>query len=317
LVGSSAAGGRAGPPAVRVICGPTAAGKSAIAMRLAERFGALVVSADSRQIYRGFDVGTAKPSPDDRCRVPHRGIDVVAPTERYSAAQWAADADSWIDDAGARGVVPLVVGGTGFYLRALFEPLFESPPFDEPRRRALEPLLGAMPVAELRRWCERLDPARANLGRAQLLRSVETGLLLGERLSDLHVRHARAARRAARYLVVDPGPALHERIARRAGAMLDGGWVEEVEGLMRSVPADAPAWKASGYDVVRRLALGQLGRPAAEALVVIETRQYAKRQRTWFRHQLAGADVTRVDPDDPGCNEVITRWWEAEGPSRP
>jgi tRNA dimethylallyltransferase len=83
------------------------------------------------------------------------------------------------------------------------------------------------------------------------------------------------------------------------------------------VPADAPAWKASGYDVVRRLALGQLGRPAAEALVVIETRQYAKRQRTWFRHQLAGADVTRVDPDDPGCNEVITRWWEAEGPSRP
>jgi tRNA dimethylallyltransferase len=316
LAGSRVTDAPARPAAIRVICGPTAAGKSAIAMRLAERFGALIVSADSRQIYRGFDIGTAKPSPDDQYRVPHRGIDVVAPTERFSAAQWAGRADGWIGAAAALGVAPLVVGGTGFYLRALFEPLFESPPFDEARRRALEPVLGAMPVAELRRWCERLDPARARLGRAQLLRAVETALLLGERLSDLHVRHARPPRRAARYLVVDPGATLHERIARRAGAMLDGGWVGEVEGLMRSVPPDAPAWKASGYDVVRRLALGQLGRREAEALVVVETRQYAKRQRTWFRHQLAGDDVTRIDPDDPQCDEVITRWWEAEGPNR-
>jgi tRNA dimethylallyltransferase len=317
LVGSRDAEGPARPAAVRVICGPTAAGKSAIAMQLAERFGALIVSADSRQIYRGFDVGTAKPSPEVRCRVPHRGIDVVAPADRFSAAEWAASADGWIDDAGTLGVAPLVVGGTGFYLRALFEPLFESPPFDEARRRALEPVLGAMPVAELRRWCERLDPPRAKLGRAQLLRAVETALLLGERLSDLHARHARTPRRAARYLVVDPGATLHDRIAWRAGAMLDGGWVEEVEGLMRSVPPDAPAWKASGYDVVRRLVLGELGRREAEVLVVIETRQYAKRQRTWFRHQLAGADVTRVDPNDPRRDEVITRWWEAEGANRP
>ena len=299
--------------AVRVICGPTASGKSAVAMYLAERYGALIVSADSRQIYRGFDIGTAKPSTDERRRVPHRGIDVVAPVERYSAARWAADAHAWIDEASALGRVPLVVGGTGFYLRALFEPLFEAPPVDEVRRAALERILGAMPVAELRRWCERLDPPRAHLGRSQLLRAIETALLAGERLSNLHVRHARAPRWPARYLVLDPGPVLAERIARRVDAMLRAGWADEVRQLMRSVPVDAPAWKASGYSIVRRLATGDLGPGEAAALVSVETRQYAKRQRTWFRHQLAAADATRVNPDDPRCEQIITRWWEAEG----
>ena len=105
---------------IHVICGPTGAGKSAIAMSLAERHPVTIISADSRQVYRGFDIGTAKPSAEERRLVPHRGIDVAEPTERYSAAAWAEAADRWIDEARADGRVPLVVGGTGFYLRALF-----------------------------------------------------------------------------------------------------------------------------------------------------------------------------------------------------
>src|SRR5688572_31154351 len=177
-------GGDAG--VVRVICGPTGAGKSALAMRLAELHDALIISADSRQIYRGFDIGTAKPSAGDRATVPHCGIDVADPVERYSAARWAAEARGWIREARASGREPLVVGGTGFYLRALVEPLFESPDLDPVRRAALERLFATTSTEDLRRWCLRLDPERAHLGRVQLARSVETALLTGHRLSGLH-----------------------------------------------------------------------------------------------------------------------------------
>src|SRR5438132_7836389 len=119
---------------IHVICGPTAAGKSAIAMWLAERHRGAIISADSRQLYRGFDIGTAKPTADERARVPHYGIDVVDPVERYSAAAWASGANEWIGAARAGGRVPVVVGGTGLYLRALFEGLFEEPALDAARR---------------------------------------------------------------------------------------------------------------------------------------------------------------------------------------
>ncbi len=171
---------------VGVICGPTAGGKSAIAMWLAERRPITIVSADSRQVYRGFDVGTAKPTADDQARVPHAGIDVVEPTVRYSSAAWADAANDWIADAFALGRTPIVVGGTGLYLRALFEGLFAEPPIDAEQRRRLEPELAALPTSELKRWVERLDPARAHLGRAQLLRAAEIALLTGRRVSDLH-----------------------------------------------------------------------------------------------------------------------------------
>jgi tRNA dimethylallyltransferase len=137
---------------VDVVCGPTAAGKSALALRLAERHGLAIVSADSRQVYRGFDVGTAKPSADERSRVPHFGIDVADPHERYSAARWAESFDAWVAEARAVGRAPLAVGGTGLYLRALAAPLFEEPPLDPTRRAGLEPVLGDLSGDRLRRW---------------------------------------------------------------------------------------------------------------------------------------------------------------------
>jgi tRNA dimethylallyltransferase len=296
-------------PVIPVICGPTAAGKSLIALWLAARFPITIISADSRQIYRGFDAGTAKATAEERAAVPHRGIDVVAPTERYSAAAWADDADRWIDEAVASDRVPVVVGGTGFYMRALFEPLFDEPVLDEERRGALQRFLSPVPLSELTRWTRALDPDRAHLGRTQLLRAIEVALLTGRRVSTLHRERARAPRRRARYLVVDPGAALGHRIADRLDSMIAGGWVEEVRRLTREVPAEAPAWKATGYRSMRDYVRGAIDRAGAREAILIETRQYAKRQRTWFRHQLDEQLVTRLDPGDMRWRSVVDAWW--------
>jgi tRNA dimethylallyltransferase len=276
---------------------------------LAERTALTVVSADSRQLYCGFDVGTAKPTREELAAVPHRGIDVLDPTERASAAWWAEGADRWIAEAVAEGRAPLVVGGTGLYLRSLFGAFFEEPPLDGARRANIQLALAALSVDELRRWVTELDPARSHLGRTQLLRAIEVALLTGRRVSDLHRELARAPRRRARYLVVDPGPVLASRIARRTRTMLEGGWPEEVRALMSAVPADAPAWNASGYRTVREMEQGRLSAREAEERIIIETRQYAKRQRTWFRHQLTGEDVTLLSTEQPDWAERAVDWW--------
>lgn len=295
---------------LRVITGPTAAGKSAVAMRIAGEAPVAIISADSRQVYRRFDIGTAKPDAAARAGVPHFGIDVVEPEARYSAAAWAHDAEGWI--AAAREArEPAIVGGTGFYLRALTEPLFEEPPLDAERRERLLATLDSLPTEELRRWCAALDPARARLGRTQLLRAVEIALLTGVPISRWHRDAARPSGVGARYLVIDPGAALAGWIEARVDGMLRAGWDEEVRDLMRTVDPDAPAWKATGYGAVRDWLAGRLTREAARERVIIDTRQYAKRQRTWIRHQLvgAGADVVCVDPRASDAMEAVWRWW--------
>ena len=294
---------------VRVICGPTAAGKSAIALALAARHGAMIIGADSRQVYRGFDIGTAKPSAEERALVLHRGIDIADPTERFSASRWSDEAEHAVAEARRTGKVPVIVGGSGFYLRALFAPLFAEPPLDTRRRAGLQRVLADLSLAELRRWCSALDPALAHLGRAQLLRAIEIALLTGHRLSALQAARPREARHRARYLLVDPQDRLQQRIASRIDAMLTAGWEEEVATLAHRVPPDAPAWNASGYGVIRRLVEGAMDREAAVRAILIETRQYAKRQRTWFRHQLGGADVTPLDPHAANAGAIAEQWW--------
>jgi len=299
---------------IRVICGPTAAGKSAIALWLAELTPSTIISADSRQTYRRFDIGTAKPSAAEQGRVPHRGIDLVEPSARYSAAAWASSADRWIEEALVAKRVPLVVGGTGLYLRALFEGIFGEPPLDADRRAALEVALSRLTVPELRRWARALDPARAHLGRTQLLRVIEIALLTGRRLSDLHIERRASVRWRPRYLVVDPGPALADRITARTDAMLAGGWPEEVRALERDVPEDAPAWNATGYRQVRAYVRGECDLARTREAAVIGTRQYAKRQRTWFRHQLPAERVTRIDPLAENWRGSVERWAQLRGP---
>jgi tRNA dimethylallyltransferase len=293
---------------IPVICGPTASGKSAIASWLSLRRELLVISADSRQVYRRFDIGTAKPSVEELRRIPHRGIDVVDPTERFSAANFAVMAEEAIREALEAFRIPIIVGGTGFYISALFRPLWEEPSLDPAQRQEMQRLLADKPLDELRHWCAVLDPARAHLGRAQLLRAIEVALLTGERLSDQHVTRARPCAFKPSYLLVDPGMELSARIAARATAMLDAGWPDEVRRLIEDVPADAPAWKATGYEVVQSYVRGELDRATTLERVVIETRQYAKRQRTWFRHQLARERVQRLVPNATGWQEAVDRW---------
>jgi tRNA dimethylallyltransferase len=279
-------------------------------MQLAERRGAVIISADSRQIYRRFDIGTAKPTPADRARVPYRGVDVADPGDRYSAAAWAGAAAGWIEEARREGREVVIVGGTGFYLRALFAPLFDEPELDDARRASLRRELGALPLGELRRWCAVLDPARSHLGRTQLLRAIEIALLTGDRLSAMHARQNRPARWQPRYLVVDPGPILRERIVSRVDAMFSAGWVDEVRRLSPDVPPDAPAWNAAGYEAVREVVRGASSVMAARERVIIETRQYAKRQRTWLRHQLGAEPVLRLNPDAHDALGQADRWWD-------
>ena len=295
-----------------VVAGPTGAGKSAVALALAERAPVTIISADSRQVYRHFDIGTAKPTLAERTAVPHELISVVDPTERVSAARWADAASVAVHAARAQGRIPLIVGGTGLYLRALFDPLFNEPPLDAEARRALEAELAARDTEDLRREVQAVDPSRAHLGRTQLLRAIEMVRLTGETISSWHARAPREARFTASYLIVDPGPALAARLVARTAAMFDAGWVDEVRDLVTTVPEGAPAWNATGYDAVRQVVRRSLSLDAAKELIGIRTRQFAKRQRTWFRHQLDPASVTRVEHDDEGSNDRVQQWWHAQ-----
>lgn len=313
--GASVAPERAASGVQRIIAGPTGAGKSALAMSLAARHGAVIISADSRQVYRGFDIGTAKPTREERARVRHEGIDVADPHERWSAAKFAAGARQWIADAASRAQPALLVGGTGLWLRALVAPLAEEPPLDPDRRAALQAELATLDTPTLRRWVERLDPARATTGRTQLLRAIEVALLSGTRISEWHARGSRMPPLPARWLIVDAGDALRARIEARLDAMLAGGWPEEVKALVATVAPDAPAWNATGYREIRAMVEGRTTPAAAREAVLISTRQYAKRQRTWFRNQLGDdADVTLVDPRDPRAGQLVEAWFTQPDP---
>lgn len=295
---------------LRIIAGPTGAGKSAIAIALAKEHGARIISADSRQIYRGFDLGTAKPTAAERAEVPHAGLDVAEPTEQWSAAKWAEAAAAWLEEDTALGRPTLVVGGTGLWLRALVRPLADEPVMDPARRATVRTELEVLATPALRAKVEQLDPARAHLGRAQLLRAAEVALVSGTRLSDWHARGSIRPDRHARWMIVDPGPTLPARLDARRQSMLDAGWLEEVRALAESVPEDAPAWNACGYREIREVVRGTRSVDEAMEAVQISTRQYAKRQRTWFRNQMDDVGpITRLDPASADAARVVDRWF--------
>ncbi len=292
---------RAAPDApIPVLLGPTASGKTAVATALASLADIEIVSADSRQIYRGLDIGTAKPTAAERAAAPYHGIDVVDPGERYSAGRFARDAEGWIAGIRGRGRLPVVVGGTGFYVRALFDGLFEQPPLDPRRRAALHRALDRLDGGDLARWARRLDPGYdGGGGRQRAGRAAEIALLTGRPLSAWHAAAPAGSRRVPWYaLLTLPRADLAARIECRTRSMLAAGLVREVEGLLAAgVRAEAPGFNGVGY---REVLAVRAGRPAAGDLagaVAQATRRYAKRQVTWFRHQLSGPvlvlDATR------------------------
>lgn len=284
---------------VLAIVGATAIGKSELGMALAEELRGEIVNADSLQAYRGLDIGTAKPGPAERGRVPHHLVDVLEPHEVYSAGEFARRARAAIAEIQGRGRTPVVVGGSGFYLRALFEGLSPLPSGNPETRQALRERLETEGLGALRAELVRLDPktaARLTAGDTQrILRALEVALATGRPLSSWIEEQPLGTQGIAGIAVVRvgltlPRGILYDRIAGRVARMMEAGWLGEVAGLLQQgLSPRLPAFQAIGYRQLVRHLEGDGSLEQAVAEIVRETRRFAKRQETWFRKE---PDVT-------------------------
>lgn len=295
-----------------VLVGPTAVGKTAVALALAQHWPLEVVSADSRQVYRRLDIGTAKPTRRERIRLAHHGLDVVEPGQRYSAGRFAREATGWIAEILARGRMPVVVGGTGLYVKALAEGLFLEPPLEPGQRRGLEGWLAGLEGRELLRWAGRLDPGFKGGGRQRAARAIEVALLSGRPLGWWQAA-ARAESLVAPWyvLLTVPRPVLQQRIAARAEEMVRRGLIEEVASVLaEGHAAGAPGLDGIGIREAVEYLHGRRPRDSVAGAIALNTRRYAKRQETWFRHQLTGPvlalDATR--PPERLAEEIAAAW---------
>ena len=272
--------------------GPTASGKSALSLALAERHGGEIINCDSTAVYRGFDIGTDKLLPEQRRGIPHHLIDIADPAEVYTAAQFARDAERAIRDIYARGRLPILVGGTGFYYRALTRGLFPGPGADEALRARLDRVAERKGPERLHRTLQRVDPASASRimprDRKRLVRALEVFFATGKPLTA-HFDDTRS-------LIADcdvvsialrlPPALTAERVARRVDEQFARGIVAEVQGLLaRGVPADARPFGGLVYRQLMELLRGVRGERETRELIVQENRRYARRQLIWFRKE--------------------------------
>ena len=295
-------------PDVILIAGPTASGKSALALGLAEQLSGVVINADSMQVYRDLRIITARPTPAEEARVPHRLYGHVDAAENYSVGRWLADARAALADAQRDGRLPIVVGGTGLYFKALTRGLAAIPPIPADIRAAVRDRLEAEGAAALHAELSRRDPASGQRIRpgdgVRIVRALEVIKATGRSIADWH--------RDGMQPAVDPGRTvkvfldvardeLHRRIDVRFDAMLAAGALDEVRALdARKLDPLLPAMKAHGVPWLRRHLKGEIPLSEAAAEAKKDTRHYAKRQATWFRHQLpewpwvAPADAQRT-----------------------
>ncbi len=283
-------------PPILAIVGATATGKSALGMALAEHLEGEIINADALQVYRGLDIGTAKPGAEERARVPHHLIDVLEPHERYSAGDFARRAREAIEEIQQRGRLPIVVGGSGLYLRALFEGISPIPPGDPEVRSRLRERLDAEGLPALAAELRERDPetaARLGPGDTQrILRALEVSLVAAEPLSAYISRQPFGAQRIAaiRVGLTLPRGILYDQIAGRVVQMVQKGWVEEVAGLLsRGLSPALPAFQAIGYRQLAQYLEGTWSLDRAIAETIRATRRFAKRQETWFRKE---TDIT-------------------------
>lgn len=306
------------PDPVLVLTGPTGAGKSSLALDVAERIDGEIISADSRQVYRGMDIGTAKVTVGERARLPHHGLDLVDPDERYSAGQFARDARRWVSEIRSRDRVPMIVGGTGFFIRALTHPMFDEPQMDDDRREALRAHLSTMDRSRLRAWLSRLDPEGAGRlrdrgGAQRMMRALEVVLLTGRTLQWWQRTHPPTdpPLPTATFVLDLPRDLLYERINRRVDTMLDAGLVDEVARLLKDGYApDDPGMNATGYPEIIAYLSGEISLDEAARRIRSRTRGYARRQLTWFRKKLP-ADAVWIDGTMPRgrlVDKVVEQW---------
>jgi tRNA dimethylallyltransferase len=279
-------------PRVRllVLAGPTASGKTALAIDLARRLGGEIVNGDSQQVYRGLDVGTAKPTAAERAAVPHHLLDVVAPGQGMDAARFVSLADRAIADIAGRGRFPLLVGGTGLYLRALLHGVVAAPGRDPALRARLEEEAARHGRPALHARLAAVDPeAAARIRPMDLVRVVRALEIAagGRRASELHAAHGfREHRYAATLLAIDlPRAELHARIAARVGAMFAGGLLEETRALLAAGGGELPARVPIGYAEAAACLRGEISREEAARRVEVAHRRYARRQVIWLRRE--------------------------------
>ena len=274
------------PGVVPVLGGATASGKSALALRLAEDFALEIVSADAMMVYRELDIGTAKPTPEERARVPHHLIDVAEPDERFNVARYVRLAEAAIAEVLARGKLPLVVGGTGFYIRALTQGLPTTPETDLEVQQPLWRRFESEGLAGLERDLYALSPddvERAQSNPRRVIRALEVWQRSGRSPADFPLTQPRYRYSKRR---LEPGPdALERAIAERTEAMFAAGLVGEVERLLRRYPGATTALQAIGYKEVQAALAGRVTVAAAKDAVAQATLRYAKRQRTWFHKE--------------------------------
>jgi tRNA dimethylallyltransferase len=304
-------------PLIAVV-GPTAAGKSALALRLAREHGGEIVSCDSLQVYRGLDIGSAKATPEERASVPHHLIDVVEPDAVFSAADYARLARAATVAIRARGRLPIVAGGTGLYLRALLYGLFEGPSRNEALRARLERIAVRFGDARLHRLLRRVDPRAAARthpnDRLRIVRALEVYALTGRPISAQHAERAPAVEGPQLLLGLAPDRGqLRKAVEARTRQMLERGLLEEVRALMARFGEPLPRPLAAiGYRQAVCVLRGELTLEAAEQSIVTETLRFAKRQMTWFRHQTP-KDV-RWFEDPEAAHGFAAGWLVSAGP---
>jgi tRNA dimethylallyltransferase len=270
-----------------ILTGPTASGKSAIALELAERIGGEIIAMDSMTLYRGLDIGTAKPTAAERARVPHHLIDVLEPHDSANVAWWLDRASEACAGIRSRGMRPLFVGGTPFYLKALLHGLFEAPPSDETLRRQFETEAVEKGNEFLHAKLAAVDPKlgaklHANDVR-RVVRALEVFHITGRPLSELQQTWDAPPADIPCVVLEWPREILYERIYRRVEAMIAAGWLDEVRKLMDR-PLSREASQAVGYsELIVHLRDGKPSLDETIALIQQRTRQFAKRQMTWFR----------------------------------
>jgi len=279
-------------PAVVAILGPTATGKSALALAMAERYGGEIINCDSTAVYRGFDIGTDKTSPADRRGIPHHLIDIVDPTEEYTAAQYARDAAAVIRDVHARGRLPILAGGTGFYYRALTRGLFPGPGRDAALRQRLEAIAERRDVTLLHRMLRKVDPASAlriqprDLKR--LVRALEVFFLTGRPLTA-HFADTVSPLPDVDVVAVGlrlPAAQISERVTRRVDEQFERGLLDEIRTLLaRGIPETARPFGGLVYRQALEHLHGVRDEAATRALIAQENRRYARRQLIWFRKE--------------------------------
>lgn len=285
-------------PELIVIAGPTASGKTALALEVAERLGAEIVGADSQQVYQHFDIGTAKPSAEELARVPHHLISVVEPNETFSAARYQALADEAIAGIHRRGKRALVVGGTGLYIRILLHGVTDAPGADPDLRARLEAEAERLGWAALHARLGEVDPETAARlspnDHVRIIRALEIHALTGQPASEHRRLHGFSQQRYPyRLFVLDPPrEALYAAINRRVEAMWQAGLLEETRALVERGYRDAAPMRSVGYAQALAVIDGRMTREEAVLDTAQQTRRYAKRQLTWFRKESGARFVT-------------------------